>query len=105
MSGVELGHEFAVSGAGGGEFVAAFFELAAQLEEGASRDRVTAPAYEFVARAGWPNTDTSSPLPWPVTSPASSVITAQSSSQTAAARSIGLLARSVRLLNREEIGA
>jgi hypothetical protein len=30
---VELGHEFAVGGAGGGEFVGAFSELAAQLEE------------------------------------------------------------------------
>jgi hypothetical protein len=33
VPGVELGHEFAVGGASGGEFVAAFFELTAQLEE------------------------------------------------------------------------
>jgi hypothetical protein len=33
VPGVELGHEFAVGGASGSEFVAAFFELAAQLEE------------------------------------------------------------------------
>jgi hypothetical protein len=33
VPGVELGHEFAIGGAGGGEFFGAFLELAAQLEE------------------------------------------------------------------------